>query len=64
MKVMQGLYDEKAGTGWGVLLVDARNAFNLVNRGLHCGMPEFYLAEMLTIVIQHLSRIGFLGFGS
>ena len=32
VNAMLDLHEEKAGTGWGVLLVDARHAFNSVNR--------------------------------
>ena len=42
---MQDLYEEKAGTGWGVLLVDARNAFNSVNSGAFNLKAVWYLAE-------------------
>ena len=30
--VMSDLYEENAGSGWGLLLVDAKNAFNVVSR--------------------------------
>ena len=29
---MSDLYEENAGSGWGLLLVDANNAFNVVSR--------------------------------
>ena len=29
---MSDLYEENAGSGWGFLLVDAKNAFNVVSR--------------------------------
>ena len=31
LKVLYVMYDEFSGDGWGILLVDAANAFNLVS---------------------------------
>ena len=42
---MRKLFEDNAGTGWGLLLVDAKNA---------C---KDLVAKVLTVLVQHLSRV-------
>ena len=51
---MTVLYTQYSGNGWGLLLVDAKNAFNMSCCLVECSRV---MASMQPFFVQHISRI-------
>ena len=53
---MLALYDDHSNDGWGFLLMDATNAFNLVNT-MYIGCPSecsSFVAKLQSLFVQHV----------